>query len=65
VIGLINEVKAIYDQIQVVTSKVEPVTNQEARVTSLQAHTEIFISDEVFDKLSMKVDSIRNQIVKP
>lgn len=62
-IGLVNEIKVIYDQVQVVTSKVEPVTNQEAKITSLQARTEIFISDEVFNRLCVKIDSIRSGIV--
>ncbi len=56
------EIKGIYDQIQIVTSKVEPVTNNESQVTTLQAKTEIFISDEVFAKLCNKVDAIRNEI---
>lgn len=62
VIKMISEIKGIYDQIQIVTSKVEPVTNDESKITTLQAKTEIFISDEVFSKLCAKVDSIRNEI---
>jgi hypothetical protein len=62
VIKMVTEIKTIYDQIQVVTSKVEPVTNNELKITTLQAKTEIFISDEVFNKLCLKVDSIRNEI---
>ena len=62
IIKMVTEIKTIYDQIQVVTSKVEPVTNNESKITTLQAKTEIFISDEVFNKLCLKVDSIRNEI---
>lgn len=62
VLEMIGEIKAIYDQIQIVTSKVEPVTSSESNVTTLQAKTEIFISDEIFASLLSKVDSIRNNI---
>lgn len=59
---LVKEIKSIYDQIQIVTSKVEPITDQEAKITTLQAKTDVFISDEVFSQLCIKVDSIRNVI---
>lgn len=62
VIGMVKEIKDIYDQIQIVTSKVEPLTNNETKITTLTAKTEIFISDEIFTKLCTKVDSIRNKI---
>lgn len=62
VLSMVNEIKAIYDQIQIVTSKVEPVTSNESNITTLQAKTEIFISDEIFASLLSKVDSIRNNI---
>ncbi len=59
---MIKEIKEIYDKIQIVTSKVEPVTSEESKITTLQAKTEIFVSDEVFSNLCQKVDSIRNVI---
>jgi len=62
VVGMLKEIKGIYDQVQIVTSKIEPITNQESQITTLQAKTEIFVSDEVFGKLCSKVDSIRNEI---
>ncbi len=65
VLALIHEIQAIYDQVQVVSSKVEPITDKDSKVTSLQAQTEIFISDEIFDNLVHKVDSIRELIVMP
>ncbi len=63
VLAMINEINSIYNQIQVVTSKVEPITNEESKITTLQAKTEIFISDEVFSNLCNTVDSIRNVII--
>lgn len=63
VLEMFYQIQAIYDKIQVVTSKVEPITDEQAQVTTLQAKTEIFISDEVFNDLCQKVDSIRDEIV--
>jgi hypothetical protein len=63
-LNLIYDIKAIYDQIQIVTSKVEPVTNADAKMTTLQAKTEIFISQEVFNNLCLKADSIRTIVVE-
>lgn len=62
VTNMINEIESVYNQIQIVTSKVEPITNNESKITTLQATTEIFISDEIFTQLCTKVDSIRNEI---
>lgn len=59
----LNEIKAVYDQIQVVTSKVEPVSNADEKITTLQAKTEIFVSQEVFSNLCHKADSVRNLII--
>lgn len=63
ILGLVNEIKVIYDKVQIVTSKVEPITDDESKVTTLQAKTEIFISDEIFTELCDKVASIREIIV--
>lgn len=63
VIAMINEIYITYNKVQIVSSKVEPLTDNESRVTTLQAKTEIFISDEVFEELCAKVDSIRKSIV--
>lgn len=63
VIALIQEIKGVYDQVQMVTSKVEPVTNEDTRITSLQAKTEIFISDDIFTNLCNTIDSVRSEIV--
>ena len=59
-----NDLKSIYDEIQIVSSKVEPITDNETKVTTLKAKTDIFMSDKIFNKLCSKVDSIRNDIVR-
>lgn len=63
VVEMVSQIKDIYDQIQIVTSKVEPVTSDESNITTLQAKTEIFISDEIFASLLETVDRIRNEII--
>jgi hypothetical protein len=62
VYGWMTEIEGIYNQIQVVTSKIEPITNEGSNVTVLKAKTDIFISEKVFNALCTKVDSIRNVI---
>ncbi len=59
----LKQIESIYNQIQVVTSVVEPVTSDNEKVTSLKAKTDVFISEQVFNNLCTKVDSIRNVIV--
>jgi hypothetical protein len=60
--NLLTDIQKIFNEIQIVTSKVEPVTNNEDNVTTLQAKSEVFISDDVFNRLCNKVDSIRNVV---
>ena len=64
VIERINEIKLVFDQIQVITSKVEPITDPETRITTLKAKSDIFISESVFDSLLTKVDKIRTEFVR-
>lgn len=63
VLKLVKEIQIIYNKVQIVTSKVEPITDDESKITTLQAKTEIFISDEIFTELCEKVANIRNIIV--
>lgn len=63
VLGMVNDIYEVYNKVQIVSSKVEPLTDKESKITTLQAKTEIFISDEVFDELCHKVDSLRESIV--
>lgn len=59
----LNEIEQVFAKVQVVTSKVEPITNADSKVTTLQAKTEIFVSDEVFNELCTIVDKVRAEIV--
>lgn len=60
----IKELKDIYDKIQVISSKIETETDKETKITTLKAKTDIFISEEVFDSLTVKVKEIRTNFVK-
>lgn len=60
----IQGLKDIYDKIQVISSKIETETDKESKITTLKAKTDIFISEEVFDSLTVKVKEIRNNFVK-
>lgn len=57
-------IKSVYDEIQIVSSKIEPITDTETKITTLKAKTDIFMSDKIFNKLCTSVDSIRNNIIK-
>jgi len=60
IFNLLADIQKIFNEVQIVTSKVEPVTNNENNVTTLQAKSEVFISDDIFNRLCTKVDSVRN-----
>ncbi len=63
VLADINQIKAVYDKIQMVSSKIEPVTNKEKHVTTLNAKTDIFVNDEIFNELMLKVEEIRKKTI--
>lgn len=64
VLEMVYLIYEVYDKVQIVTSKVEPLTDKESKITTLQAKTEIFISDDIFNELCHKVDSLRTKIVE-
>lgn len=60
---LMKEVQAIYDKIEIRTSKIEPVKSESAGITTLKSSSKISITPEVFNELSAKVKSIRKNFV--
>lgn len=63
-LGRINELKLIYDQVRIVnTSKVEAETDEANRVTTIKAESETDISKDVFEKLLDKVEEIRTEFI--
>lgn len=59
----INELKVIFDKIEITTSKIEPVTDEETNVTTLKSKTEINMSPETYNELKEKVKLIRNNFI--
>lgn len=55
----INELKEIYDKIEVSTTKIEPVTDNETKVTTLKSKTNINMSKQTFIELKQKIEVIR------
>ncbi|MQY78527.1 MAG: hypothetical protein GH151_04920 [Bacteroidetes bacterium] len=59
----INELKAIFDQIKIETSVIEPIHDQETNVTTLKSKSQSNLTPELFIELSEKVRSLRNTFV--
>lgn len=59
----INKLKAIFDQIKIETSTIEPVHDQETNVTTLKSKSQSNLTHELFMELSEKVRSLRNTFV--
>jgi len=59
----INELKAIFNQIKIETSTIEPVHDQETNVTTLKSKSQSNLTHELFIELSEKVRSLRNTFV--
>lgn len=60
----LSEIKEIFDKVKVSTSKVEPVTDPETKITILKSTTETSYEPEVFDELCKKIEVLRNNIIK-
>jgi len=63
VMSNVNELKAIYDKIDVKTSKIEPVTDEETKVTTLKSETVISMSPKTYNELKEKVKVIRSNYI--
>lgn len=59
----INELKAIFDQIKIETSVIEPIHDQETNVTTLKSKSQSNLTHELFLELGEKVRSLRNAFV--
>lgn len=64
ILNYTHRLNTIYDKITVVTSKIEPIVDNNAKVTQLQAKSNIFMTDEVFKELCNTVDSVRTILVE-
>ncbi len=57
------ELKKIFDKITIKTSKIEPVYDQNTKVTTLKSKSEIEITTDVFKELSNKVKATRSNFI--
>jgi outer membrane murein-binding lipoprotein Lpp len=59
----IIELKTVFDKIEVTTSKIEPVTDEETNVTTLKSETNISMSPATYNELKDKVKVIRSNYI--
>ncbi len=59
----VNELKSIFDKIEITTSKIEPVTDEETNVTTLKSETSISMSPATYNELKEKVKVIRSNYI--
>ncbi len=64
VLADVNEIKVIYEQVNVSVSGVEAVPDKKSGVTTLKSKNVTSVSPEVFAKLKAKVVEIRNKYTK-
>ena len=53
----------LFDKIEITTSKIEPVTDTETKVTTLKSKTSVSMSPETYYELKEKVRVIRNNFI--
>lgn len=59
----VNELRSIFDKIEITSSKIEPVTNEETNVTTLKSKATISMSPATYNELKKKVKLIRNNYI--
>jgi len=60
VVSDVKELKAIFDKIEISTSKIEPVTDAQTNITTLKSKTNVSMSPRTFSDLKDKIKVIRN-----
>jgi hypothetical protein len=60
IIADVNQLKAIFDKIEISTSKIEPVTDAKTNITTLKSKTNISMSPKTFSDLKEQIKVIRN-----
>jgi len=64
VLGTFSELKKAFSAIEVETSKIEPSTDPESKVTTLKATSKLHITQEQYNTLREEAIKLRNLIVK-
>lgn len=63
ILAEIQEVKAIFDKVEIRTTPIEPETDPETNVTTLKSESTSNMNQELFAELSEKVKSLRNSYI--
>ena len=63
-IGQMEQLKTIFDKIDISTTKITPEIDKETNVTTLRSEVTTNLTPEVFTELSKKVAEIRTSFVK-
>lgn len=58
-----NELKKVFDKIEIKTSKIEAVTDKATNVTTLKSTSKQIVTPEVFRELTDKIRSIRSNFI--
>lgn len=58
-----NDLKKIFDKIDIKSSKIQAVTDEKTNVTTLKSKSKITVSNETFNELTDKIKTIRNNFV--
>ncbi|MGM0463605.1 MAG: hypothetical protein ACQEQW_03000 [Bacteroidota bacterium] len=64
IVGQMEELKAVFDKINIKTTDVKPEIDESTNVTVLKSTVETDMTPEVFMELSQKVEEIRSSYVK-
>ncbi len=59
----VNELKKIFDKIEITSSKIEPVIDEETNVTTLKSQTTVSMSPATYNELKEKVKVIRSNYI--
>jgi exonuclease III len=58
-----NDLKKIFDKIDIKSSKIQVVTDEKTNVSTLKSQSKITVSNETFVELTVKIKAIRNNFV--
>ncbi len=63
IMAQIEDLKSVYDKIEITSSKVVPVTDTQTNVTTLKSETTISMTPETYNKLKNKIEVIRSNFI--
>ena len=60
----LNDLKTIYDQVEITYEYQEPVTDAENHITTITSKSDVKISDEQLQAITEKIKTIRENLIK-